>query len=677
MDGQSKRLSELQCHTPTKHEQQSEQSQADSTEAPECSSYPPSTYDYAEHRYAGFAFPTLSPDGSVDDLTKSPFRRYPPTPPAALSSLGWRSINTMADPKTMTDSTTSFSDSQYDMVDDLSEISNDDHDTASLASTEHVPSDDGIVTPEEDFSEGGAQLDEEGELVQSMTESEVELEKESGEVVHKPSGRDTVEIENDALDSYLSEDLETPRQSTMPTLAQSLRRPQKFQQATTALESRKSSASFPRCSILLIVKTTLAIAAVVLQVYLPLFISNPVAEHANRKHALSSAVLRLTNSTDATRSFSIDHLLPEPTATSVDVFGRTLYSIPSQVHYAPLQPNHVIVSIPRGSVYIMSSKIQSVRAHKGTRDIAYSQIKIIDGVYDIAIDPAEAHGTVDIEGIMVHPKSAFTIQHNFGNRLLQRQTYEKARTDLSKSVTKDIALASDTARTYSERLQMELLAGAAATKNVTTQLAVQMTRDLQIFVNAATSMVGKVDQAINKTAHAVGKDLAVMSRDVVAFGRSVRKSITATKQTAQALVPTKNSVTSPLKLSHERAVGFSEKLFGGKRKVKSLPTTKELSTRVQDFVKSITPARKWKKTLSMGNQKSLSTVPGKGLTTPKKTGSQDGTARQSVKVEKAAKQADAGGKPAELKKGVEKKLVKESANAMSKLQKGQKQPAKR
>ncbi|KAK1061095.1 hypothetical protein LTR74_011324 [Friedmanniomyces endolithicus] len=634
MGRRSERSSPTQRHMPTDHEQQSKQYDADFTEVP-------------HHHPSTFAFPTLSPNGSVEDLSKPPSRPHP-TPPAALSSLGSRSIAAMAE-RNQTISQPPFSDSQYDMIDDLSEISSDDHETASLAS------DDGIVTPEEGFDEADAQNDEEGELVESMKEDGAESETKSGGELHLPSSSKAVEVENDTLDSYLQDDLETPTQSTMRSPAQLHRHPAETEdktgqvsvnheapQMSTALKARKwvTSASIPRWRLpFLILKSIIAVALVS---QLPLFTHNPIAEHAFRKHALCSAIQQLTNSTEATRSFSIDHLLPLPTATLTDVFGH-------QVHYAPLQPNHFIVSIPRSGT-IMSRKIQSVRVHKATRDIAYNQTRIIDGVYDIAFDPTEAHGTVEVEGVMVHPKSAFTIQHNFGNRLLQRQTYEKARTDISKSVTKDIALASDTARTFGEKLQMELLAGAAATKNVTTQLAVQVTRDLQIFVNAAASMVVKVDHALNKTAYAMSKDLAVVSRDVVAFGKSMRKSVSATKQTALALIPTKKMVTSPLKLSHERAAGFKKKLFRRKGVHSPVAITKDISTRMQDFVKSFGAPKKWK----MMTPKSLSTVPGKSLTTAKKTGGKEASApgaaaRQNKKSERATKQ-----NLAEIKKDMEK-----------------------
>ncbi|KAK4888641.1 hypothetical protein LTR27_012485 [Elasticomyces elasticus] len=819
---------------PATDKQHSELYEADLSEASQYEQSP--TADITDYDHTtptsstAFNFPTLSPDGSLEDLRQSP-RRFPPTPPAALSSLG--AARRMAETKNMSESTSSFADSQYDMVDDLSEISSEDHDTASLGSTDHI--DDDIASDEEEgFGERATQLEadqglevdaqhdeEEEELVQSLTESEAD----GDQAVDGQSQSESFGEEGHTVESFLSEDLETPRQSTVPRFLEGTRRaiprltvdgssadsPLRIllvadrdlsevekdrvcAKITTALagssdtsecrittlpltptgispssaityhhgkvqveflhciaaeditksvgsqaytihlldadgehssvyrvgggskldlqkpslvvidskddsewlptarsalstldvpileadgvDAKKSGTGFDELltmeygalrvqlqdllhqaiptdeaaitselttspapsskapvakapvasaqlarSLLLIFTSLLVLSVPLFQVF-SAFTSNAVTEHAYRKEALSLALSRLSNSTEATRIFSMDHILPTPTATATDMFGRVLYSKPSQVHYAPLQPNHIIVSIPKESGYWMSRTIRSVRAHKGTRDIAVNQTRIIDGVYDVAIDPSEAYGMVDIDGVMANPVSAFTVQHNFGNRLLQRQTYEKVGSGITNTITKDLVLASGTARSFSERLQTELIAGAVATKNVTTQIAVQMTRDLQVFVNAAASVAIKGHRALNQTVHAAGKELAIMSNEVATFGRSVRKSISASKKTAQALVPTKKIVTSPLKLSRERAVGFKQKLFGGKKEVNNTSSsmTKELSTRMQDFVKVITPAKEWmKKSLPTNATKAGSSQLSKNATIAKKS----------------------------------------------------------
>ncbi|KAK3070753.1 hypothetical protein LTR53_009897 [Teratosphaeriaceae sp. CCFEE 6253] len=833
---------ELRGHTQVKRHR------ADSDQDLQSSNGLASTPDFIDtipNHLPALSFPTLSPDGSVDDINSLPTRDKPLASPAVRSSRGTDHKRDMAQLSAMTDSVSSFADSQYDMVDDLSEISSEDHDTASLASTEHAESIEGDEISDGVEAQAAAEKTQQDDtLVDSLAESENEHDDES--------------VNSEEDHSYLSEDLETPRQSTIPKLFERLRKtrletraspitgihqvtslrplrvlliaergiselekhrlcaklasstasngsgslrcrvttlpltptgispssaiqhcigteikdepqdpegvlsrsrtyialhlldadlehssvyrigkglkpelerpdmaviyntavgqhkswittarsamemlsvptlavdsydlgsfhgsdyhaldisvllnmdradlhqliddvlqhrpirrrrlpfvtlpsmPQRGWTSREAWKARKWSASASLSSMMLLLMGM----AMLLQLCLPLFGQDPMAEHASRREALSSAVHDITNASEATKSFNYDHILPQPVATATDIFGRVLYSTSSEVRYAPLAPNHIIVAVPREPSSFFGRKIQATRARKGSREIACTHTRIIDGIFDIAIDPVEAYGTVDVEGAITHPKSAFSIQHNFGNRLLQRQTYAQARTDISRSVTKDIALASDTAKTLGERLHMELLAGAVATKNVTTQIAVQMTRDLQVFAHVAASVAGKVPRVLNSTAHVVVKDLILVQHEVAKLGRTLQRSYNATKQTALALVPTKKTVTSPLKLSRKRAVGFRQKLFGGKD-ANSTCTSKALSAhRLHEIVKSLTPAHHFAKLLSNKGPTALSTVSGKGVTSCSKKAC-SGSCKKRTDGSKAGKSVKDGAK---------------------------------
>ncbi|KAK3069668.1 hypothetical protein LTR53_011812 [Teratosphaeriaceae sp. CCFEE 6253] len=844
---------ELRGHTQVKRHQ------ADSDQDLQYSNGVASTPDLIDslpNHLSTLSFPTLSPDGSVDDINSLPTRDKPLASPAALSPRGAVHKRDMAQPDAMTDSASSFADSQYDMVDDLSEISSEDHDTASLASTEHAESvdgDEGSDDVEAPAADEKAQQDD--TLVDSLVESENEHDEGS--------------VNSEEDHSYLSEDLETPRQSTIPKLFERLRKTRLETRASpitgihqvtslrplrvlliaergiselekhrlcaklasstasngsgslrcrvttlpltptgispssavtyslgnicveiqhcvgteikdepqdpegilsrsrtyialhfldadlehssvyrigkglkpelerpdmaviynTAVGQHKSWIATARSAMDMLSVPTLAVdsydlgsfdgsayhaldisvllnmdradlhqliddvlqhrpirrrrlpfvtlpsmsqrgwtsreawkarkwsasaslssmmlllmgMAMLLQLCLPLFGQDAMAEHASRRTALSSAVHDIADSSEATKSFNYDHILPQPVATATDIFGRILYSTSSEVRYAPLAPNHIIVAVPRQSSNFFGRKIQATRARKGSREIACNHTRIIDGVFDIAIDLVEAYGTVEVEGAITHPKSAFSIQHNFGNRLLQRQTYAQARTDISRSVTKDIALASDTAKTLGERLHMELLAGAVATKNVTTEIAVQMTRDLQVFAHAAASLAGKVPRALNSTAHVVVKDLILVQHEVAKLGRTLQRSYNVTKQTALALVPTKKTVTSPLKLSHKRAVGFRQKLFGGKDTNNTCAPKALSAHRLHEMVKSLTPAHHFAKLLSRRGPTSLSTVPGKGVTSCSKKAC-SGSCKKRTDGSKAGKSVKDGAK---------------------------------
>lgn len=181
----------------------------------------PSPPEPAQHPY-NFDFPTLEDDGSVSDLTTHQARPGPyATPPAALSALGNKN---MADRGYTSESEGSLAD-QYDMIDhdDLSEISNDDHDTASITSNEQDH--DGRLTPELPESE---QEEDEAQYVDTALEFQDVTGSVSGTASDLPSSSvvmvdsstaQQIQAENELIDSYMSDDLETPRQSVLPVSA--------------------------------------------------------------------------------------------------------------------------------------------------------------------------------------------------------------------------------------------------------------------------------------------------------------------------------------------------------------------------------------------------------------------------------------------------------------------------
>ena len=156
-----------------------------------------------------FKFPTLKSDGSLSDvIAGSPPTHLNYTPPAALSTLG---AKMRAQEAAMAGSVDTLADGQYDMVDDLSEMSDNDNDTASLPSTDHHTSEDeGQMTPEDgsvgDVNETNVEADN---LIDFGDGSVVDLAK-----TLTLKQQRTAE-ENKLLESYLNDDLETPRQSTL------------------------------------------------------------------------------------------------------------------------------------------------------------------------------------------------------------------------------------------------------------------------------------------------------------------------------------------------------------------------------------------------------------------------------------------------------------------------------
>lgn len=418
---------------------------------------------------------------------------------------------------------------------------------------------------------------------------------------------------------------------------------------TTPAATRKQSKRMSWTATLMSLASTLGVLLLLLglSVHMGMWSGNPIAETAIRREALISALEKMSNGTDVTKSYNLEHLVPQPTPTSTNLLGQVSYDMPYASYYQGAAPNHIVVSLTKKPNNVFYPSPKRVRVTKGGRDIAYNQTKLIEGVFDIKIDSAEAYGLVDVHMLTTSPRMNFSMQHNFGSRILQRKTYEKAGTDISRTVNKDLIVAGKTVRSFKDRVGLEISAGAAATRKMTTELAIYMNRDLQAFrkmttelaiymnrdlqafKSTAASIFDKIRAARSNTTAAIRKDLILFQDDLVSFGSALRTSVSASGQAAKDRVPTKKTVISPLKLASDRAVGFRQKLFGRPKDVNITSATKELSTYFQDFLKSGTTGKKPSKLRDIARcvpardfdackkaqatSSSLATIPGKGL----------------------------------------------------------------
>ena len=799
------------------------------TDDPQCNAQPnsPTTDPFTEdaaitNHPAAFSFPTLDPDGSLLDLTAVPTHRYPPTPPAALSSLGAKARMS----GDMSDSINSLTDSQYDMADDVSEISNDDHETASLTSTEHGGSDDGQLTPDETGSIVDIQEERERDIEVHHSKDDTTGHGSLETLLDQRFGLvdDRTKAENQVMDSYMSEDLETPRQSTLPnditgpstrgrtsnnSTPTSSTPPQdntdvalrilfvsereviddkmagvchrlasciaddsqnynglepkitrlpptpsgispssafllrtgnveltiqhcvgahirsfspesynlRIQDADrehtsifTVGKDRKIDLETPELVVFYVhqprsfpswfktVKMAMLDAKVpnitiggpsvdfgrlssaqkekaydsdivladedfyddfyndghlnlctdlgtilgrkfspqskpqsprsrttsnnkaqakqmvwqyMKKQILPLLIMglllinyqvyywqpspDPAVELAVRRDALSTALVKMTNSTEAAKAFNISHLLPQPTDVSSNAQSQD--GSPERIaHFQGVSPNHIVISLhkERGSKVFPRAILTSVYKSY-SRKIPSNFTELIDGVYDVSIAPQDGFGLVTVELLVSCPWMNVELSHDFGRRMLQRRTYEQVSTDLSKRVNKPVAAARQNARSLKEKVGLELSATAAATKNVTTQLALYMARDLQVLGNTALSVADKAAKASQHGAVVLKKDFQ-HSFDELA--KDVQKLTKSTVQSAKALIPSKKTVAAPLALSRERALGFKDLLAGRKKDANSTSATKELSLRLQNIFK---PSQKTKKAGSLSD----------------------------------------------------------------------------
>ncbi|EMC98196.1 hypothetical protein BAUCODRAFT_32193 [Baudoinia panamericana UAMH 10762] len=558
-------------------------------------------------RLAAFTFPTLSPDGSVDNISTLPTRTSYHTPPAALSSLAMR-LKSVDDDQASEAS--SFADHQYDMLDDLSELSSDGQDTASLGSAGHTDSDDGQFTPEgNDTTRDQTDDEQRADVETALAESAVFVESSDSTSQQTPPGKatsyeidssqDHVKWLSDHIDSELSE---TPTQSTIQawqplgsanknisgsarvsssSSPNSVLSPLKWADMVGEPQIQKPSmlkswmlASAGKTAYALLISTIVVflLQAVFKRIELSrgLFLAQVDIQAQNRE-TLARCLIRTFNRTDITKTVNISHLLPMPTAMSQDIFGKPLYILPDEVYTAAAAPNHLIVSLPSRSRFRGPRKLESVRTFTAKREVTNTFTKVMDGIYNVMVDPAEAHGIVSFEAQMACPQGPFSVQHDFGRKMLQRQTYEKVRRDLSKSVSKEVTEARKHAASLQELFQSEFAAGAAATRNVTTALALQMTRELQVFVGTATSVLNKLNDMGNRSMVALSKDLASVQSDIAGLGKAMGRSLQVSKEAAS------KKMGSSLKVSRERALKLKDRIFDSKKDSTSTSSSTALS----------------------------------------------------------------------------------------------------
>lgn len=407
--------------------------------------------------------PSSTPD--LPDLTSLPRRE--PTPPAALSSLGLRlKAQEEAVRDTMVlhqrvlqeeGTSAAFSDSQYDMLDDISEISSsdiagtDDAETASIACSEQ---DDGSMTPDDT----GSVIDDRAEL-------------HLGARQHHRSASMTSQSSSRALSvTEDTEDIDTPHQSMINKATAREPEPVNVNSKPATLFSRLGAGS---AVLFAIIVTLISLLTSLNQPSL-----DPVEQLALRKEALSSALALASNLSypQVCKTFNIDHLL-----------SSIIEQETAPAHYQAVYPNLIIVSLTKQQQHQRFPRPSKVSVYKDGKSLQFNTTRLVDGVYQFTIDKQQADGPVVLEMLTRDPALNFSISHDFGGHILQR-TYERA---LSRNV--DIA----------KRVRAEVEPSYRATKAVTKNLALHMVKDVQlfgantiaIFNNATNSGLNGIDRA--------------------------------------------------------------------------------------------------------------------------------------------------------------------------------------
>lgn len=336
--------------------------------------------------------------------------------------------------------------------------------------------------------------------------------------------------------------------------------------------------------------SVLLLLGILLQVISYFFqpVVNPVAELAVRREALSTALTKMTNSTDSARFYNVEHLVPRVVNSS------------ATVHFQGANPNHVVVSLPKKSGSKRFPQVMSTKVYKsGGRDIDFKTTQLIPGIYDVSVATKEAYGLITVNLLAKHPSMNVTVAYDFGRKLWQMQKYNAASAELSKELSKmankEVAVASEKAKSLSDKFGFELSASAAATRNVTSQLTVYAARELQVWSNTALSVAGKAAVKSKVAAEALKVDfkhsLGELASDFQKLGK-------LTADSAKALVPSQKTTCKSFALSRQRALGFKDLLAGRKKDTNSTSATKELSLRLQNI---FSPSEKTKKAGSLAN----------------------------------------------------------------------------
>ncbi|CAK1361751.1 hypothetical protein CB0940_02916 [Cercospora beticola] len=275
-----------------------------------------------------------------------------------------------------------------------------------------------------------------------------------------------------------------------------------------------------------------------------------------RREALSSSLVSLASEgtlPNATSLVDMNELLPECSEHSASLACKT------GAAFEWLPPHHVMLSllrhsndsrpvIPKFSRFSASNRI----------DVAFNINELIDGVYLLTIDPSEVYGGIEFNASSAKPSWSFAAINYYGPRSRRPQSVEKAGTEVGTRIGNDIASMTKTVQKLNGILSHEIAASVQATCNVTSQLALYMSRELQVFGKTTGSMLHKAGRANKEVAKTFVKDLTVIQQDVVKFTKDVslsfKSSMMAVKSNTKALIQ------SPLARSRQRVQELKQAL---------------------------------------------------------------------------------------------------------------------
>lgn len=317
-------------------------------------------------------------------------------------------------------------------------------------------------------------------------------------------------------------------------------------------------------------------------------LKNPANELAVRRAALSQTLVEATNNTKAPEVFNVEHLLPEHRNATHPVLCSG--SAPTVVVSLPPKKNGRGFSIPT---------YWKAQRSKG-QAVEHNATMLIDGVYALTMPSDLAHGDIVVNFLLKDPPLNGTCHFKLGNKALQQRFYEKVTTEVNKVINEEVAMFSLVAKSLKETLTLDLPAGAAASKNMTTQLALYAARELQLFAHTGVSLFEKIGQegpgAMSRLSERITRDAragaAHTQRWLQKLYKVGEKSLQSTSHLTKELIPAKKSLHDSLSGARERALSIKHRFTGLKRETNSTSATKELSLRLQNLFKPSEKAKK-------------------------------------------------------------------------------------
>jgi len=265
-----------------------------------------------------------------------------------------------------------------------------------------------------------------------------------------------------------------------------------------------------------------------------------------------SLALKLTG-IDSVNASSIIHFPTKTMVSSGTTSVGLTYPTAAEVHVA--KSDQLFVALANR----LPAKIYLSRNGKSIADVNVT--KIVEGVYEMSLQPSDAYGQVQVDVNTPRVSTANeTIKVDLGNRLLHGSTYKKAARDVQNGIQRDVEEAHTTAKAVQARfvngtrsaLKVSFYRAKALREGLyksSTTVAHQFSLGLHGVTNSTLSMMVSANHALTRgQAMQVTHRVASFTKNAtVAVGSALGNTIPAKRDLARA---------------RSNSLKLKEKLFG-------------------------------------------------------------------------------------------------------------------